>query len=103
MASVRDTESEIPSYNDGDRNLAKRKEECSESSLVLRFDLFEFLVDDLLYPHGLLVEMGQFARAFQPGLALALEFLHFLLHLFHTAESREPSPSPQISRSTRKD
>ena len=62
VASVRDTESEIPSYNDGDRNLAKRKEECPESRLVLRFDLFEVLVEDLLYPHGLLVEMGQFAR-----------------------------------------
>ena len=34
--------------------------------------MFEFLVDDLLYPHRLLVEMGQFARTFQPALARAL-------------------------------
>ena len=33
--------------------------------------MLEFLVDQLLYPPGFLVEMGQLARAFQPGLALA--------------------------------
>src|ERR1019366_6129217 len=42
---------------------------CPESSPVLRFDLFKFLVDDLLYPQRLPVEMGQFARTCQPGLA----------------------------------
>jgi len=34
--------------------------------------LFEFLVDDMLYPLGLLMEMGQLPRTFQPGLARAL-------------------------------
>src|SRR5450756_1261239 len=48
----------------------KRKgHSCPESSPVLRFDLFKFLVDDLLYPQRLPVEMGQFARTFQPRLA----------------------------------
>jgi hypothetical protein len=51
----------------------KRKERsCPESSQVLRFDLLEFLVDELLYPFGLVVEMCQLARAFQPRLASAL-------------------------------
>ncbi len=48
----------------------KRKgHSCPESSPVLGLDLFKFLVDDLLYPQRLFVEMGQFARTFQPGLA----------------------------------
>lgn len=41
-----------------------------ESSAILRFDLFEFPIDDLLYPQGLLVEMGQFAGTFQPRFVL---------------------------------
>lgn len=38
---------------------------------LLAFDLSEFLVDDPLNPHGFLVEMGKFARTFQPRLAAA--------------------------------
>ena len=57
--------SSIPSFCSAKRT----GHSCPESSPVLRLDLFKFLVDDLLYSQRLPMEMGQFARTFQPRFA----------------------------------
>jgi hypothetical protein len=86
VARLLNTKSELAGHNDADRDLVGLRHHLNRfrrfvgksgksvgvrsQNPVLRFDIFEFLVYDLLDPPCLPVEMGQFARTFQPGFAL---------------------------------